>query len=738
MGMNIQLYNKPLIARPGQPLEDHLKEVREYGIKLIPSNFYANDLYKKIIEGGLLFHDIGKAEISIQEALYKNTKPPLSHTHLSVIFFFSWIQDLIKKDLLELLEDRIIRTIAFVILSHHSPPHKELERNIFSQLFNESITIAKEIFEILENYGFSVEEKTFFETFEKFVGGYKNNICEFINEYYLKNDLRKHFVVFYNALVKSDWYSAMGEQMINSPIDPSLFSSIIEPERSEVHAYIFNEKKVNENILLELPTGFGKTFLGIGFALKTNRKKIIYTLPVTTIIEDVYDNLQMKLGEKAKDYIEWYTSKYITLTSLKKSVDEREFMGAKYFEKPLVITTLDQILLAFLSIDRYPLKEFATYDSCLILDEPQLYSPLMLFLFAEFLKDYKDDMSVIIMTATLPKFLKEKIQDLFNEPFRDMKKNIFSRFNRTHIETSTYLGIPTKDILNELSKEVKNYVKKGEKVGIIFNTVEKAQSFYQMLAKDIPKFLFHARYIYRDRVNKLNQLKNAIKSPLAVVSTQVIEAGVNISFDVMFRELAPLDSIIQSAGRVNRFTKSLDSCPVFIFGMPKDYLPYNKYQVEITKDILCQSTTYKEIDYFDLLQEYWENMKNYLIKDEKQAKEIHRSVKTISPFCLNIEESKINLRDTYIKISVIPIKYYQVVKELLKKYEETDKKRYWERKKIFADIESYMTEVPYWNSIKDKNFRDFIFDDEGIKFITLKYDEILGLIPEEDISYQSL
>ncbi|MGB9667505.1 MAG: CRISPR-associated endonuclease Cas3'', partial [Thermosulfidibacteraceae bacterium] len=306
MGVNIQSYNKKLLARPEQNLEDHLKEVSEYGISYLKENLKEEftEEKEKIYKAGLFFHDVGKSEISIQNAYYNKKKPPIFHTHLSVIFFYSWLIDFLKKDLYELLNDKKLKVISFCILSHHGPPHRKLEYNIFSQILNKDkkISIAKEVFGILKSFDFCVTEKTFIDTYNKFIKGYGENIYEFHFATALTPDLRKSFSIFYNALVKSDWYSAMGIPptfQVKSATKVSLPSDFLEPERSEVHKYIHERQEFKENILLELPTGFGKTFLGLGYALKTKRKRIIYTLPVTTIIEDVYENsLKKYINEK--------------------------------------------------------------------------------------------------------------------------------------------------------------------------------------------------------------------------------------------------------------------------------------------------------------------------------------------------------------------------------------------------------------------------------------------------------
>ncbi|MCP2598608.1 CRISPR-associated helicase Cas3' [Candidatus Aminicenantes bacterium AC-335-L06] len=713
----------------------------EDGYNLIPRSSIEGD--EILFKAGLFFHDVGKSEITIQTAFYNQKNPPISHTHLSFIFFYSWLKDFFKKELIDLLKNDKVRIISFGILSHHSPPHCELDYNIFSQLFTKNVTISEEIFDILLKYGFSINKETLKETYIFFVNGYKNNYIEFPFKYYLNHNLRKDFVIFYNALVKADWNSVIGKKerfLSTNDLKNIKLPSIVEPKRSKVHSYIYKKPKFKENILLELPTGFGKTYLGFGYGMKTNRRRIIYTLPVTTIIEDVYNNITRIIGDSS---VEWYTSRYLVLKSLKKETSQRAYIEARYFEKPIIITTLDQVLLAFLGVDRYPLKEAGLYDSCIILDEPQLYSPLMLFLFSEFLPQYIDKFNFIIMTATFPTFFKKKIKNFIKEPFLKDKESIFKNLPRVYFDQTLLdqTALSQNVINQDLVKLVKKFLSEGKRIAIIFNTVRKAQEFYKILhLKNSKKFLFHARFIYRDRFNLLKNLKEKLKNPpIVVISTQAIEAGVNISFDVMFREIAPFDSLIQSAGRVNRFFENQTSCPVYVFGTVNDFYPYKKYQLEITARILDKLKINTELDLLIKLQEYWEKLEIYLSKDEEKAKKLAEAVKEISPFSLDIDESNVDLRDSYFKISAIPIKFYHIVKELWEEYKKINKKNYWERKKLLSEIESYMVEIPYWGKVNDKRFKDFIIEEEKIfRILTLKYDNILGVLPEEDINSRCL
>jgi CRISPR-associated endonuclease/helicase Cas3 len=282
---------------------------------------------------------------------------------------------------------------------------------------------------------------------------------------------------------------------------------------------------------------------------------------------------------------------------------------------------------------------------------------------------------------------------------------------------------------------LKDLLSQGRRVAFIFNTVEKAQNFYKYSPEEFPKYLFHARYIYKNRVNKLMELKNKLdKGPIVVVSTQAIEAGVNISFDVMFRELAPFDSIIQSAGRVNRFNENSHPCSVYVFGDENDYLPYKREQLKITKEILTNLKINSELDLLISLREYWGKIEKFLLSDKEKAIKLYKAAKEISPFSINLEEEKIDLRNTYFKISVIPVQFYDEIKKLYEKYNSYGRKNFWEKKKILAEIEFYMVEVPFWGRVGDKNFKDFIWSEEEIQFIKLKYDKDLGLLPLEEKS----
>ncbi|MGB9678246.1 MAG: hypothetical protein ACPLZ9_06480, partial [Candidatus Ratteibacteria bacterium] len=175
-----------------------------------------------------------------------------------------------------------------------------------------------------------------------------------------------------------------------------------------------------------------------------------------------------------------------------------------------------------------------------------------------------------------------------------------------------------------------------------------------------------------------------------------------------------------------RFNEHPNPCPIYIFGNEEDFLPYKRNQLKITKEILLNLKINSELDFYMALREYWKRIEQDLKSDEGKAEKLFNAVTKISPFSIDLDEGKVNLRDTYFKVSVIPIKFYDEIKKLLEKYASLSRENYWEKKKILAEIESYMVEVPFWS------FKDFLDTEEGIQFINLKYDSDLGLLAQEE------
>jgi len=739
-----------LIARPGQLLERHLLDVKRDIVKGFCQKYknrtknssQIDRLFEAVQLAGFL-HDIGKGEISIQEALSNNKKPPKSHAALSLPFFI-----LASKKILQVnpFEDETVAGIAFALLSHHSVPHLNLERNLISKLNLKTVSFYPETFDLLKCNNIPIALEEISKELQDWIEGNRDNILDYqLSHIFSKRSLRELFVVAYDSLVKADWTSASSFNFRMRTIKPGLYNKsnkLVDPLRSSVHAFVQNGNKFSDNILLEMPTGFGKTYVGTNYAFKTNRKRVIYTLPITTIIEDVHDRLSKHLGKRN---VEWYTSQLLPIRIAEDDhYDQRFYEDAKYFNAPCVITTLDQVLMAWLNLDRYPLKENPMYNSCIVLDEPQLYSPFMLFLFGKLFPEYMDKTNLIVMSATIPDFLRDALKGKIIEPFHKDVAEIFSKYNRTSLFLDTLV---TPIVHNDsLSKQAESLIRQAcqdkKKIAIVVNTVLRAQKIYDLVSKiKAKKFLFHARFALKDKRKKLMQLKKLLKKPgpLIVVSTQMIEAGVDVSFDIMLRELAPFDSIVQSAGRVNRYGASSEPCQIYIFGLQDNlFFPYKEYQIDLSLSTLNNWPKKQDSEflYYETLQQYWHEMSNWIIKDEKEAEQILKHRNELSPFGIKVSEENVDLRNGYLTVSTIPQVYVNQVVQLLEERGNTND--LWQQKKLNAKIMSYMMEVPYFAKASPfGKFCDYIAPLDHNQYpwlnvLTLKYDVEKGVLPDND------
>lgn len=754
-----------LIARSPQLLLDHLKETAtlvEQKLSSLDLSKICSDLdidQDIVIKNGKLIgfcHDLGKSENGIQESLMKNEKPKLSHPILSLPFY----NLLSNKIFGEQVNDKIKEISGYVVLSHHAVPHVDLLGNLSVRISkkHDQFIFDPQIFNGIKNeWGIEVNHTNLIAELENILnvnrGEFDKGFDPTSSIANLKNSAyRTLFSIYYSILVFSDWesssYGALSERSIETRDKQiKILRHFYDPQRTDIHNLFFNGN-IKENLILELPTGFGKTILGVLYGLK-NSKKIIYTLPTTTIIEDVYTRLSDDFSE---DIVGWYNSYFLGYSD-EDTLTEKEYFLSKHLLKPIMVTTLDQLLTSWLNIGRYPLKENILRNSTLILDEPQLYDPKMLVLFSKLIPEYVENgVKVVIMSATVPEFLKKELKGYgFRNITEGKEKEYYGKYNRTYFDLS-YFSEPLVDTNGEIAGKILEKTKEflsGNKNKILFtaNTVERAQIIFDAIESWKNKCqlnfnleLFHARYILQDRQNKLKKLKEIEKSnaPSIIVTTQVIEAGVDISYGVMFREIAPLDSIIQSAGRINRRKRDNiveEPHPIFLCNV-NDPKPYTSAELSETKKLIekyGKTPNESEYKYYELLQKWWEYLSSDFEREEiivnDLIKKYHSSV-----FGVKIDEEKfkeLKLREGILTDSVIPSCYGKDVEIEIQKLKEKSKT---EKLKILSHLSKYFVQVPLYSKTSAGTlYKDLItapYEDKypWLKFINLKYHPIKGLL----------
>ncbi|MCP4116153.1 MAG: CRISPR-associated helicase Cas3' [Desulfobacteraceae bacterium] len=342
-------------------------------------------------------------------------------------------------------------------------------------------------------------------------------------------------------------------------------------------------RKDNGVFSLTVPTGGGKTLSSLSFAMKHARthalRRIIYVIPYTSIIEQNAEVFRNALGD---DAVLEHHCNYIHPDEKEEGGDEhrsaddaRRFrLAMENWDTTLVVTTAVQFfesLFANRSSRCRKLHNIA--NSVVILDEAQMLPLPLLQPSVMALRElaYNYNVSLVLCTATQPALSQSgKLSCGFREGDireiipQDRSKALFKIFSRTRIIN---LGkISDTDLVQRMRSE--------RQVLAIVNTRNHARQVFQTLGKDPAHFHLSARMYPEHRSEVLEKIRQRLKDglPCRVVSTSLIECGVDVDFPAVFRAFAGLDSIAQAAGRCNR-EGELEIGYVYIFlpetGMPK-------------------------------------------------------------------------------------------------------------------------------------------------------------------------
>lgn len=542
--------------------------------------------------------------------------------------------------------------------------------------------------------------------------------------------LRYLYVLFNGTLRMSDW-SASG----NLPFKEVLLeknelkfrvNNFISTKFGDLRDYqqFISNFDFKSSGHLKLPTGDGKTETALLANLTAN--KLIYTLPTITTIESMRHRFEDYYFDKNTVSF----SHHLLFLSLYKEGRINEKVSHKYFMKKAVVTSIDRILLSLMNCKNYPLLEISLNNSYMVVDEIHSYSPYTLSLILnalEYLQKYHNT-KILVMSATLPSLIEKELHKRLNSVEilpENMVKRRYTSKKRVKLE---YKEENLENYINEIIK----LFKAGQKILVIFNTVNRAVKMYNALKNrrniEFKRhiLLLHSRFNQSDREEKnefLETLKKVKfeKKPFILVSTQVVEVSLDIDFDVMYTEISPFDSLVQRCGRINRKgEKGVRN--VFIFDIENN-LPYEKSQIEETKSIL---ENFKNINEWEFIEA---NNKYYNSLEDEYTKEFGRN--GLSDFLERISRSKfgdmISTRDSFLSIPVIPaganLETYTQIKELIDNWNSLE---FSERRDARITIMKKIVNVPIYTA---KKLKPEPMDDFGFTFIQSGYNSEVGIIP---------
>ena len=527
-------------SHPNKLLENHIKNM------ISPDD---DELGKQV----KLYHDIAKLKNNFQIYIRdtSNDKLDKNHSLLSAYFF-----------LLNSKFDEILTLFGFLaIVSHHGDVvnlmtlareankffknQKELEQ------WDEVAGTAKNIGIYL---GLSTKKDEFLDRAEKLrqylvLSQYRHKFTyeDFIN-----------FKSLYSNLIYSDKFEAIfsmpKQESKDIPIDV-LESDIknLPPneKRDAFRKFVLNNFDENYKLFtLTAPTGYGKTLTALNFALKFNKSRIIYALPFTSIIDQTYD-IVAKIYKNSDILVS--KAHHKTTIDEENLTKEDRYSKIKFlmesFSGEINVTTLYQLIFAlFGNKNKDNVKFIQLKNSVVIIDEAQAipYNFRKDFILLCEIISQRLGTIFIFMSATMPVIKSDKFKEISNLDY-------FSKQDRYVIK---WLDIGGEDELLEKICEAAS----DKNTLVVVNTIKKAQELFTKLRDKFSCFCLNG-YMYDDHKRAtIEAVRCAIDKskvdPLAskilLISTQSIEAGVDLDFDIGFREVSPISSIIQTAGRVNR------------------------------------------------------------------------------------------------------------------------------------------------------------------------------------------
>ncbi|GMA49926.1 hypothetical protein GCM10025857_12830 [Alicyclobacillus contaminans] len=323
---------------------------------------------------------------------------------------------------------------------------------------------------------------------------------------------------------------------------------------------------------LTAPTGSGKTLSALAAAMQLRGHaaaagrvppRVIYVMPFTSIIDQNAEVLRSVLS--AVDGFTGNESQYLLVhhhlapvqaqrDGVERPVDEA-LMLQEGWDSEFVVTTYVQLFDTLLGHRNRALKRFHRLaNAILILDEvqslPAEYWPLIGKVLQ--LAACTSDVQVMLMTATQPRLLTAEAVELAGDAEEVAKR--FAALDRVdvHVDLSSISVDAFVDAFLEEYDPHQSYL-------LIFNTIHTSIEVFQRLEQRLDGTRAHLAYLSgnvvpamrRERVASLTAATKAGK-PVLIVATQVVEAGVDLDVHVVYRELAPLDAVVQSAGRCNR------------------------------------------------------------------------------------------------------------------------------------------------------------------------------------------
>lgn len=380
---------------------------------------------------------------------------------------------------------------------------------------------------------------------------FRNNV--YTGKYIPDSNAWKEYLLIKGLLNKFDYTVSAGYENAESAIDLHEKKLVKNIEKflngKELRpAQKFMKMNRDKNLIVIAPTGSGKTEASL---LWMNGEKSFYTLPLKVSSNAIY--LRIKENYEYKDVALLHSD---AMAVYLREYNGNEDIGEKYerskmLSQPLTVCTVDQLFrFVYRALGTEIFAATLKYSK-LVLDEIQAYEPRVIATIIYGLKMIQEmGGKFAIITATFPPVLK-----YFMEQYGlvEGKQHIFKDFTGKEYQVEKYPRHKVEIRHSEMNLDEIRLRGKNRKVLVICNTVSKAQKLYKKLEGE-NVWLLHSKYIRRDRAfleRKIMGFSESGESGIWI-TTQIVEASLDIDFDILYTEMCTADSLLQRMGRCNR------------------------------------------------------------------------------------------------------------------------------------------------------------------------------------------
>ena len=609
------------IENGGTTLKTHLESVAKFAI--IAANYAGVDT--EIARIGALLHDIGKASGLFQKQLHTRRSPlELNFRHEIASLFF-----------LKLVDPNKWPFIIDMVIAHHKSIYddsqkagiidldKEYGDEILRYHLSGFSSWVSDALGILEELDFPGITSDTIVTEQDAIESYR-----FVVDYCEKK--QKGWSIWKGLLMGADHMaSAVGEFTGGVPTLFTVPDVSYYNRKGELFPLSFINSDISKkHTFVKAPTGAGKT----DFLIKRCRGRIFYTLPFQASINAMYERICADVGDRVKDIRLLHSISQLQIEEDKiiKKVIQNKFGSA------IKVLTPHQLASIALGTKGYEAILFDLQGCDIIMDEIHTYSDIMQSIVLKMVEVLKQiSCRIHIGTATMPSALENAILEILEE--KQVQKVqlpdlVLDSFNRHKVYKA--------DSLVDLHPVIQQAIEQEWKILIVCNRVVNAQVIFKQMDElypEVKKMLIHSRFRRGDRNNKEKELKaySATSEACIVVATQVVEVSLDISFDLMITEAAPIDALIQRFGRINRkrTTETIGKYkPVYVITPPAkdvDCLPYSsevlKRSFEVLPDngmLLKEAELQSLIDQVYPVVEKIEILEAVLINEKWRLKEL--------------------------------------------------------------------------------------------------------------------